>query len=71
MQNVPNYITNKFSKPHIKTAKLSGAAEARRAHNPEDTGSKPVSAIESLSFLSFLVTSSWVDGWVLEGLASP
>jgi hypothetical protein len=25
--------------------KLSGAAEARRAHNPEDTGSKPVSAI--------------------------
>ena len=24
--------------------KLSGAAEARRAHNPEDTGSKPVSA---------------------------
>ena len=28
-----------------QSTKLSGAAEARRAHNPEDTGSKPVSAI--------------------------
>jgi hypothetical protein len=31
--------------------KLSGAAEARRAHNPEDTGSKPVSAIVAFCLL--------------------
>jgi hypothetical protein len=35
-----------------RNQKLSGAAEARRAHNPEDTGSKPVSA--NSSFLHFL-----------------
>src|SRR5690242_9718020 len=35
-----------------KSKKLSGAAEARRAHNPEDTGSKPVSAILFILFFS-------------------
>jgi hypothetical protein len=43
-----------LSSLHRLHRKLSGAAEARRAHNPEDTGSKPVSAIERLSFCLFL-----------------
>ena len=41
--------TLKFSSN--QRTKLSGAAEARRAHNPEDTGSKPVSARECYFFL--------------------
>ena len=36
--------------------KLSGAAEARRAHNPEDTGSKPVSAIQLFALFLLLFT---------------
>jgi hypothetical protein len=38
------YISHKFSTLHLSITKLSGAAEARRAHNPEDGGSKPLSA---------------------------
>ena len=40
-----------------------GAAEARRAHNPEDAGSKPAVAIIDTFFLSLLrVTLSLGDG---------
>ena len=38
------------------TYKLDGAAEARRAHNPEDEGSKPSQAI----FLSLLL-AAWMQ----------
>ena len=46
---------------HESNPKLSGAAEARRAHNPEDTGSKPVSAIR-IFFLLFdpLLSDVWL-----------
>ena len=49
------YITNNFKSSSNQRTKLSGAAEARRAHNPEDTGSKPVSAI---SFFAVFFTSA-------------
>ena len=48
-------ITNLHKLSSNQRTKLSGAAEARRAHNPEDTGSKPVSAI---SFFAFFFTSA-------------
>ncbi|KAF2840963.1 hypothetical protein M501DRAFT_656170 [Patellaria atrata CBS 101060] len=39
------------------SVKLNGAAEARRAHNPEDNGSKPFSAI----FLIFYIILGYGD----------
>ena len=56
-------------KSGCSTHKLSGAAEARRAHNPEGNGSKPFSAItfvfvfffssiKTTSQLSFFLTSA-------------
>ena len=44
-------------KSGCSTHKLSGAAEARRAHNPEGNGSKPFSAI-TFVFVSFFHPSS-------------
>ncbi len=37
------FIKHRIFHEH-EASKLSGAAEARRAHNPEDIGSKPISA---------------------------
>jgi hypothetical protein len=54
MCNYFECIVNKISILQKETIKLSGAAEARRAHNPEDTGSKPVSASSFFAFLLYL-----------------
>ena len=40
--------TSRFNRP-LAGKQLSGAAEARRAHNPEGNGSKPFSAISFAS----------------------
>lgn len=49
-QNQLEYNQNCRYSPYLK---LSGAAEARRAHNPEGNGSKPFSAIEDDFFFAF------------------
>ena len=49
----PNLKVYILSRPQfIINQQLSGAAEARRAHNPEGNGSKPFSAITFVFFAS-------------------